>query len=89
MNEAYCYCVLDRKAGVFNTPYFLINDAVAVRQLNILVNDKSSMIGKFPEDYILYCVGKFDMLKGKLVAEDFPREIIQAIQLEKKNEVKV
>lgn len=86
MNMANCYCVLDKKSLVFNTPYFLINDDVAIRQFHSVVNNPESMVNKYPEDYTLYKVGSFDMLKGRIVPEDFPVEVMSALNL--KMEVK-
>lgn len=81
MNKANCYCVYDKKSEIYNTPYFIINDQVAKRQLKTVVDDPTSMISKFPLDYILYKVGEFDMLTGKMVPLISPVEVCPAISL--------
>lgn len=79
MNEVHAYCVYDRKARVYNNPYFLINDAVAIRQFDQVVNDPESMLFKYPEDYILFRIGKFNMLTGSVGAETNPVEVTNAL----------
>jgi len=80
VNSVNAYCILDIKSKIYNSPHFLINDAVAIRQFQIVIMDKESMLSKFPEDYRLYCVGEFDMLSGKIKAETAPREIAHGLQ---------
>ncbi|QXP08657.1 MAG: nonstructural protein [Arizlama microvirus] len=83
MNTVNAYCVLDRKAKIYNTPYFIMNDAVAIRQFSMVVNGQDSMVAKFPEDYILYRVGSFDMLEGKINPEPFPVEVTTGNKVKK------
>jgi len=80
MNSVNAYCVLDVKSRIYNSPHFLINDAVAIRQFQMVILDKESMLSKFPEDYRLYSVGKFDMLTGVFTPEQAPREIAHGLQ---------
>jgi len=80
MNSVNAYCVLDIKSKVYNSPHFLINDAVAIRQFQMVIMDKESMLSKFPEDYRLYCIGSFDMLTGILKSEQAPRELAHGLQ---------
>jgi len=83
MQEVNCYCVLDRKAKVYNTPYFMMNDLVAIRQFTVIANDPESMISKFPEDYILFRVGKFDMLTGKITPAEVIEEVTQGLKVKR------
>lgn len=85
MNKVNAYCILDTKAKVYNSPYFLINDQVAVRQFQLVIKDPESMISKYPEDYRLYKTGTFDMLTGKIESLDVPLEIAHGLTF--KNEV--
>lgn len=82
MNKVNAYCVYDRKSKIYNTPYFLINDQVAMRQFQAVVNDKESMLYKYPEDYQMYKIGEFDMLTGKLEGMN-PVDICTAISMKK------
>ncbi|QXP08134.1 MAG: nonstructural protein [Arizlama microvirus] len=81
MNKANAYSILDTKSKIYNNPHFLINDAVAIRQFGIIVNDKQSIISKYPEDFRLYRVGHFDMSTGKIISEDTPVEIAHGLNL--------
>lgn len=54
------YAVHDLKAGVFNTPFFQLNDHVAKRAFTDLVNDPQSMLFKHPEDFNLFRLAEFD-----------------------------
>jgi len=82
MNKVRCYCVFDRKSAVYNTPYFLINDQVAIRQFSVIANDKESMVYKYPEDFCLYYVGDFDMMKGEITPVT-PTDICQGLAVRK------
>ena len=66
-NRVGAYCVYDRKGNIYNNPYFLSNDMVAIRQLDMMVKNPETMISKYPEDYVLYKVGLFDLLTGELL----------------------
>jgi hypothetical protein len=77
--------VLDIKSGVYNQPYFLVNDAVAIRQFQMIISNEESMISKYPEDFRLYCIGEFDMHTGLFVAEKAPREVANGITFKKKD----
>lgn len=85
MNNVNAYCVLDVKSKVYNSPHFLINDAVAIRQFQMVIMDKESMLSKFPEDYRLYCVGNFDMLTGQIKPEPAPREVAHGLQFKRED----
>lgn len=58
------YSVFDKKAGVYNVPFFLQNNALAVRAFADLVNHDDSMISRFPEDFALYNIGSYDDKTG-------------------------
>jgi hypothetical protein len=77
------YSVFDRKAKVYNTPMFLVNDQVALRVFHSMVFDKDTMVSRYPEDYILYRVGEFNTLDGIVKGSCYPEEIAQGIQLKK------
>jgi len=81
MNNAYAYSILDTKSKIYNNPHFLINDAVAIRQFGLIVNDKESIISKYPEDFRLYRVGEFDLKTGKIKPEENPVEIAHGLNL--------
>lgn len=54
------YSVYDLKAKAFLTPFFLPQDAMAVRALIDAVGDPGHQFAKHPEDYQLFRLGSFD-----------------------------
>lgn len=56
----------DVKAEVFGPPFFVPNDAIALRLLAQLVLDKRSDLGKYPGEFFLYHVGEFSVESGAL-----------------------
>lgn len=73
----FAYCIVDRKAGLYNNPVFYLRDGQAVRDFQTLCSDKKTMIGCYPEDFALYCVGSFNDELGKFESFDLPRLISQ------------
>ncbi len=71
------YSVFDVKSGIFNTPFFQINDNVARRSFMDLVNDPQSLLYKHPEDFTLWRLGEFDDQLGDFEeTEAHAREVI-------------
>ncbi len=64
MLEMREYSIFDKKALAFGTPFFLVNDQVAVRTFRDLVMNKETQVSLHPEDYVLYKVGRFNMVTG-------------------------
>lgn len=65
-----CYAIYDKKALSFATPFFAVNDDVAMRSFEDLVRDRRSLVSQHPEDFALHLVGSFDPEIGRL----FPRK---------------
>lgn len=80
------YSLYDKKSDSFNVPEFHYNTGVCMRQLHMLVNDGRSIVSHHPEDYVIYQVGTFDLMSGKLLPEEYPIEICQCFELKKKEE---
>lgn len=62
-----CYAIYDKKAMSFATPFFAINDEVAMRLFEDLLRDRRSLVSQHPEDFALHFVGRFDSESGKLL----------------------
>jgi len=73
------YSIKDAKANTFGTPYFALNDQVAVRSFKQAANDENTTINKNPEDFNLYRVGKFDDQSGEFTPEKQPQFITGAL----------
>jgi hypothetical protein len=54
------YVIYDSKAKVYNKPFFMLNDSIAIRAVTDLANDLSTDVGRHPEDFILFSIGEYD-----------------------------
>lgn len=63
------YTIFDRKALIFNTPFYAVNDGSAVRSFSDLVGDMNTQVGRHPADFVLYRCGVFDDSNGLFGAE--------------------
>jgi len=77
------FTIKDSKTGIFNSPFFNHTPGEAERNFRELANDPQSMIGKYPEDYDLYALGKYDDQTGKVAWEETPQHLVKATQLVK------
>jgi len=74
------FSVFDVKAAVFGTPFFMPREAAAIRAFGDLANDLQTMVGKHPEDFILYHIGDFDDEHADVDTVK-PRSIVTAASL--------
>lgn len=58
------FSVFDSKAKLFSTPFYSHNEGTARRDFARAVNDPSSDLSKFSEDYSLMELGEFDDENG-------------------------
>jgi hypothetical protein len=54
------YTIYDSKEEIYYQPFFLLNDAVALRQFGDMANEETSKISKHPEDYTLWHLGSYE-----------------------------
>lgn len=64
------FSVFDVKAKAYLPPFFLPEEAMAVRTFKDCANDKAHAFGLHPEDYSLFRLGEFDSLSGELFPEN-------------------
>ena len=64
------FSVFDSKASAFLPPFFLHNDAMAIRVFSDCVNADTHAFGKHPADYTLFRIGSFSDENGTLTAEN-------------------
>lgn len=62
------YSVYDEKSEAFGIPFFVINDALALRNYDVLLNDDNSIVSKFPSDFKLYRIGVFNDVDSSIVS---------------------
>lgn len=53
------YVIYDTKAQVYNSPFFLLNDAVAQRNCESLMLEDND-VSRNPEDFSLFKIGTYD-----------------------------
>ena len=63
------YSVYDEKAGAYLPPFYMQNDAVAVRAFRNSVQDEEHNFHKNAEDYTLFRLGAWDDNTGETVEE--------------------
>lgn len=54
------FSIFDSKAEAYQTPYYVLNEALAVRPVQDAANNGEHPIGRNPADYTLFHVGAFD-----------------------------
>jgi len=64
--------IFDTKAGMFHAPWFAPTVAAGKRDFSGIVNDPSSVVGKYPEDFVLFGFGTFDDSTGTFELENQP-----------------
>lgn len=60
------FSLYDSKGCMFNTPFFMHNEGMAIRSFMELTADASTMVAKYPEDFSLFLIGEFDDAVGEL-----------------------
>lgn len=72
------FSVYDCKAGVFNNPFYLPTNGVAIRSFGQIVSDPSTEINKFPDDFILYELGEYENTVPDFRMHPSPIQVIRA-----------
>jgi len=67
------YTIYDVASGVYMRPFFSQADGQAIRGFNDIACDASHEVGKHPQDYTLYRVGRFNDTSGKLEGEELEK----------------
>lgn len=69
--------VFDSKAQLFSAPFVSHSRITAVRDFEGAVRDVGSGINKFPSDYQLYLIGKWDEESGRIDQLDVPELLVR------------
>jgi hypothetical protein len=77
--------IRDAKAEIFNKPFYQNTHGEAERTFRTIVNDDSTAVSKYPEDYDLWYLGEFDDNSGKAELLDTPQHMIKAIDVQSQN----
>lgn len=79
--ELKIYSIRDAKAEIFNAPFYKNTHGEAERDFTSLARDEKSNVHKYPEDFDLYFIGRYDDSTGKIQALDTPQHILKAVQV--------
>lgn len=79
------FSVFDAKMATFDQPFYMLNEAAAIRAFSDAVNDTSGQgpyakVARHPEDYSLFSIGVFDDVLGTIVC-DKPVSLVTAASL--------
>lgn len=70
------YSIKDEKMGVFNPPQPVPHLVEMTRSIDQLLKRDDNKLSKYPGDYALYYVGKFDQDNGSIIIDPSgPRHI--------------
>lgn len=58
------YLIFDSKSQMYNHPFFLLNDQIALRSAQDIMADPNSSIKAHPADYTMFNVGTYDDTTG-------------------------
>lgn len=73
------YAVLDRPANSFGTPVFLPSESEAVRVFAQAVNAENTVLGLYPDDFVLSQLGTYDLILGRFENLPLPKQILAAV----------
>lgn len=59
------FTVYDSKAEAYLPPFLAQTKGQALRSFADLANDKSTNVGKYPEDFTLFELGEYDSIRGE------------------------
>lgn len=83
------YSVFDKKSGSWEKPFAARTHGEAERMFQSAANDKQTIIGQYPEDFSLWCVGNFDPHTGTINNREHESigEAVAFLQRQPQNEV--
>lgn len=69
------FSVYDSKAQAFLPPFFLLNEAMAMRVFSECAGDPQHQFCKHPQDFSLFMLGTFDDVTARLEQENPPQNL--------------
>lgn len=79
------FAVYDTKARVYSNPFVLGHVDLACRAFAEAANNPNNNIGKYPEDHILYHIGRFDDVTAGFESIQPPLNLGKALLYKKGN----
>ena len=81
MNKVKIFTIHDVKAGIYNKPFYLINEQIAERAAIELLSDPNTDMAKYPDDYTMCYLGVFDDSKGTFELDGLPTPMFRFADL--------
>lgn len=81
--ETNVYSIRDIKGKGYSEPFLAHTHGEAERSFSELVKDPKTLVSKYPEDYALYQIGRYDHKTGLLSALDMPQHLTEAVNIKK------
>lgn len=79
------FALYDSKAKVFGPPFYYSERGQAIRELKDVVESKKGMVGKHPEDFVMYQISTYDDNTGEFKNVN-PHELVAMATDYKKEE---
>lgn len=79
------YVIYDSKAEVYNRPFFLINDDIALRSALDLIQDTQTDLHRHPADFTMFKIGTYDD-QTSIISDDQRTNICNFAELKLKME---
>lgn len=76
------YAIYDEKSKVYNKPFSMINEAVAIRAVKDLTLDKNTEVGRHPYDFSLWELGTYDDETANFVPYETKKLICMAHEID-------
>jgi len=81
------YAIYDKKAKMYNKPFFQINDAIATRSATDLVSTPGTDIFNNPQDFCMFKLGSYDDELGQLYIDKEMPLLLNFTDLDKRPEI--
>jgi len=75
------YSIYDTKAQSYLPPFFLQNDALAIRLIKNTVTNPEHQFSQNAEDYVLFKLGAFDDSSAKMELLSAPESLATCLEL--------
>lgn len=82
------FSVYDSKGQFYSNPFFAKSSAEAIRSFEMGVRDPSTMLSKFPGDFILFELGEFDEVHASFKLLKAPNNLGCAVEFVHSGELK-
>jgi len=76
------YAIYDEKSKVYNKPFAMINEAVAIRAVKDLTLDTNTEVGRHPMDFSLWELGTYDDETANFVPYETKKLICMAHEID-------